>query len=197
MSLVEVLKGDRAERSLSEKTLKWELSSLNLASFSARLDSEDGLGDNRLSICSFLVIGAEMLVRFELMASDSGSGSSPSSNSDVSTSTFSLLHRVTLWRMNLIMSCRGKFVWHTPHTRRSFSCSTENKKEIINKTLQFKAWNITNIKRKNPPSQIPPPTHKKTGTPPPHTSSPKIERNHKRITKKTYPTQHEVYIIII
>lgn len=110
MSLVEVLKGDRAERSLSEKTLKWELSSLNLASFSARLDSEDGLGDNRLSICSFLVIGAEMLVRFELMASDSGSGSSPSSNSDVSTSTFSLLHRVTLWRMNLIMSCRGKFV---------------------------------------------------------------------------------------
>lgn len=127
MSLVEVLKGDRAERSLSEKTLKWELSSLNLASFSARLDSEDGLGDNRLSICSFLVIGAEMLVRFELMASDSGSGSSPSSNSDVSTSTFSLLHRVTLWRMNLIMSCRGKFVWHTPHTRRSFSCSKFSK----------------------------------------------------------------------
>lgn len=126
MSLVDVLKGDRAERSLSEKILNWELSSLNLASFRARLDSEDGLGDSRLSICSFLVIGAEMLVRFELMASDSGSGSSPSSNSDVSTSTFSLLHRVTLWRMNLIMSCRGKFVWHTPHTRRSFSCSTEN-----------------------------------------------------------------------
>lgn len=78
---------------------------------------------------SFLVIGADIEVRLLLMtALDSSPSQSPSNPSRALSSTFSLLHLLTLWRMNMVISCKGKFFWQSPQTRRSFSCSTESKK---------------------------------------------------------------------
>lgn len=77
---------------------------------------------------SFRVIGADIGVRFELITLLPSSLSQLPSKSSFSFSTFSLLHLLTLCRINFVMSRNGKLVLHSPQTRRSFSCSTEMKR---------------------------------------------------------------------
>ena len=96
-------------------------------------------GEGRVSIDSLRVIGAEMLGCLELMHdSDVSSGLTSSSLKSTPSvmSQFSLLQRWTLCRMNLTMSCSGKLAWHSPHTNRSFSWSTEKKQQ---KNTYFKS----------------------------------------------------------
>ena len=87
-------------------------------------DSSEGRGDVRTdpSMDSFLEIGSEIEVRLAPITASSSTSPSPLYDS---RKMFSLLHLLTLWRMNLVISRSGKFVWQFPQIRRSFSCSTE------------------------------------------------------------------------
>lgn len=113
-------------------TLNGSLSLLSFVSSSPSAGSDltsASWGDfDTPSNVSFLVMGADMEVRLLLMTAFASSPSqSPSNTSRGLSSTFSLLHLLTLWRMNFVISCNGKFVWQSPQTSRSFSCSTEIK----------------------------------------------------------------------
>lgn len=89
-------------------------------------DSSDGRGDIRTdpSIDSFLEIGSEIEVLLAPITASSSTSPSPLKDS---RKMFSLLHLLTLWRMNLVISRSGKFVWQFPQIRRSFSCSRDSR----------------------------------------------------------------------